>query len=200
MVIFTSSPLLPGKPVNIAVTRFGTRCGRLSSRERARALFQRVADRDGSPEAMDALAGLARADGDFAASRDWAAKAEREWRRRMMLVPEAAYGHAIEHLLAFGAPAETLRVALANYQLRPFGDSATQLASAYLTNHRAEDALRTITPVIDSGWVSSDAHVVAMEACALAGKGEEADAERRKALAINPHALDRNPAMVWLGH
>ncbi len=169
-------------------------------RARAKALFQRVADRDGSPEAMDALAGLARADGDFATSQSWSQRADTEWRRRMKLVPEAAYGHVIEHLLAFGTPAETLRVAEANYRLRPFGDSATQLASAYLVGHRAPDALRVIEPVLASGWVSSDMHVVAMEAYALAGQGEKADAERRNALAINPHALDRNPAMVWLGH
>ena len=169
-------------------------------RARARALFQRVVDRDGSPEAMDALAGLSRADGDFATSQSWSARADTEWRRRMKLVPEAAYGHMIEHLLAFGTPAETLRVAQANYALRPFGDSATQLASAYLAGHRADDALRVIEPVLSSGWISSDMHVVAMEAYALAGQGEKADAERRNALAINPHALDRNPAMVWLGH
>ena len=169
-------------------------------RARAKALFSRVVNRDGSPESMDALAGLARADGDFATSQGWSARADAEWRRRLKLVPEAAYGHMIEHLLAFGTPAETLRVAEANYKLRPFGDSATQLASAYLAGHRAADALRVIEPVLASGWVSSDMHVVAMEAYALAGQGEKADAERRNALAINPHALDRNPAMVWLGH
>ncbi|MDB5683175.1 MAG: hypothetical protein JWM75_873 [Sphingomonas bacterium] len=169
-------------------------------RARAATLFAAVASRDGSPEAMDALAGLARAGGDFATSAAWAARADAEWRRRMRLLPEAAYGHAIEHLLAFGSPAETLRVALANYAVRPFGESATQLAAAYLANHRAQDAIRTIEPVLRSGWVASGAHVVAMEAYALAGEGDRADAQRRKALAINPHALDRNPAMVWLGH
>jgi tetratricopeptide (TPR) repeat protein len=169
-------------------------------RARAGALFARVVERDGSPEAMDALAGLARADGDFARSQGWAAQAEAEWRRRMTALPEAAYGHALEHLLAFGAPAETLRVALAAYKARPFGESATQLASAYLANRRPADAIRIIAPVLESGWVSSDARLVAMEAYALAGDGARADAERRQALAINPHALDRNPAMVWLGH
>jgi tetratricopeptide (TPR) repeat protein len=169
-------------------------------RARAVAMFTRVAERDGSPEAMDALAGLARAEGDFARSQAWSARAEAEWRRRMKLLPEAAYGHALEHLLAFGTPAETLRVALAAYGARPFGESATQLASAYLANRRPAEAIRVIEPVLASGWVSSDAHLVAMEAHALAGDGARADSERRKALAINPHALDRNPAMVWLGH
>jgi tetratricopeptide (TPR) repeat protein len=169
-------------------------------RSQAAAMFARVASRDASPEAMDALAGLARADGDFSRSQGWAARAEAEWRRRMALLPTAAYGHALEHLLAFGSPAETLRVALAAYRARPFGESATQLASAYLANRQPADALRIIEPVLASGWTSSDAHLVAMEASALSGDGQRADAERRKALAINPHALDRNPAMVWLGH
>lgn len=166
----------------------------------AAAMFARVAQRDASPEAMDALAGLARADGDFARSQAWAGRAEAEWRRRIALLPEAAYGHALEHLLAFGSPSETLRVALAAYRARPFGESATQLASAYLANRRPADAIRVIDPVLASGWVSSDAHLVAMEAYALSGDGVRADTERRKALEINPHALDRNPAMVWLGH
>ena len=37
-----------------------------------------------------------------------------------------------------------------------------------------------------------------VEAYALLGRGREAEAERAKAVAINPHALDRNPGMTWL--
>jgi hypothetical protein len=49
-----------------------------------------------------------------------------------------------------------------------------------------------------SGWVAAEPHIVASEAHALLGQGPEADAERKAALAINPHSLDRNPGLVWL--
>jgi len=49
-----------------------------------------------------------------------------------------------------------------------------------------------------SGWVSAEPHIVAAEAHALLGQGPEADAERKAALAINPHSFDRNPGLVWL--
>jgi hypothetical protein len=39
---------------------------------------------------------------------------------------------------------------------------------------------------------------VAAEAYALLGQGERADAERKAALAVNPHSFDRNPGMTWL--
>jgi hypothetical protein len=39
---------------------------------------------------------------------------------------------------------------------------------------------------------------VACEAHALLGQGPAADAERKAALTINPHSLDRNPGLVWL--
>ena len=32
----------------------------------------------------------------------------------------------------------------------------------------------------------------------LLGRGKEAQAARYAAVAVNPHALDRNPGMTWL--
>ena len=166
--------------------------------DQAMAIYQGIAARTNLPEAADAVAGLYRATGDFANAQTWAARADALWRKRLALLPEAAYGHLVDHLLAFGSPAETLQVALKNYQSRPYADAATQLAWAYMANHRPADALKALAPVLASGWVSAEPHIVASEAHALLGQGPEADAERKAALAINPHSLDRNPGLVWL--
>lgn len=166
--------------------------------DQAMEIYLDIARATNLPEAADAVAGLYRGSGDFANAQLWAARADSLWRRRLAQLPEAAYGHALDHMLAFGAPAETLALAQRNYQARPYADAATQLAWAYMANHRPEDALRALEPVLRSGWVSSEPHVVASEAYALLGRGPEADAERKAALAVNPHCLDRNPGLVWL--
>lgn len=166
--------------------------------DQAMAIYQGIAQRTDMPEAADAVAGLYRATGDFANAQAWAARADALWRKRLALLPEAAYGHLVDHMLAFGAPAETLAIALKNYQVRPYADAATQLAWAYMANHRPDEALKTLAPVLASGWVSAEPHIVAAEAHALLGQGPEADAERKAALAINPHSFDRNPGLVWL--
>lgn len=166
--------------------------------DQAMAIYQGIAQRTDLPEAADAVAGLYRATGDFANAQTWAARADALWRKRLAQLPEAAYGHLVDHLLAFGAPAETLRVALQNFQARPYADSATQLAWAYMANHDPANALKVLGPTLASGWVSAEPHIVASEAHALLGQGPEADAERKAALAINPHSLDRNPGLVWL--
>jgi len=164
----------------------------------ALAIFKAMAAGGQLPEAYDDIAGLYRAKGDFAASQSWAARAGALWDKRLKMLPEAAYGHALDHLLAFGDPALALAMAKRNFALRPYGDSATGLAWAYMANHRPADALAAIQPTLASGWTSAEPHIVAAEAYALLGQGERADAERKAALAVNPHSFDRNPGMTWL--
>lgn len=164
----------------------------------AAAIFRQMAARGEVPDALDGMAGLARGSGDLAQAQAWSNKAGAAWDRRLAILPEAALGHALDHLLAFGDPARALEVARRNYALRPYGDAATGLAWAFLVSHRPAEALAAIRPTLDAGWTSAEAHVVASEAYALMGRGQEADAERKAALAINRHALDRNPGMTWL--
>ena len=168
--------------------------------ERSMAMFKTISARTGLPEPADAVAGLYRSMGDRAASQQWAAKADGLWRKRLALIPEAAYGHALDHELAFGDPRRALALAQRNYAARPYAEAATGLAWAYMANHRPQDAVRVIEPVLGSGWTAAEPHIVAAEAYALLGRSEEADAERRRALEINPHSFDRNPGMVWLEH
>ncbi|TVV71743.1 tetratricopeptide repeat protein [Sphingomonas solaris] len=169
--------------------------------KRAMALYRSIARRTGMPEAYDAVAGLYRAQGDLTQSQAWAAKAGAGWAKRLALLPEAAYGHALDHELAFGSdPARALAIAERNYANRPFAESATGLASAYMVNRRPADALRVLAPVLASGWVSAEPWIVATEAYAITGQTARADEARKRALAINPHSFDRNPGLVWLEH
>ena len=168
--------------------------------ERSMALFKAIFAHSGLPEPADAIAGLYRSMGDRAQSEAWAARAQALWDKRLALIPEAAYGHALDHTLAYGSPGTALALAQRNYAARPYAEAATGLAWAYMANHRPADAVRAIEPVLASGWTASEPHIVAAEAYALIGRSSDADAQRRAALAINPHSFDRNPGMVWLEH
>jgi predicted RNA polymerase sigma factor len=78
--------------------------------------------------------------------------------------------------------------------------SAVALAWAEIANNRPAAALAILKPVLASAYVSADQHVAAAQAHLLMGHDREAQAERKAALAINPHALDRDAALVWFGH
>jgi tetratricopeptide (TPR) repeat protein len=164
------------------------------------ALYKSIAKRTDMPEAFDAVAGLYRAQGDLAESQAWAAQAGIRWAKRLAVLPEAAYGHALDHELAFGDAKRALIIAQRNFANRPFGESATGLASAYMANQRPADAVRVIEPVLTSGWVAAEPFIVAAEAYALTGQPAKADAAHKRALEINPHSFDRNPGLVWLEH
>lgn len=162
--------------------------------------YETILARVPNPEAMDALAALHRAQGDFAASRRWADRATPLWEDRLRLFPEAAYGHAFEHYLNFGDPARALDLARRNFAARPYGGAATALGWALLANGRAAEALRVLDAVNASHWISAEQHVAAAQAHALRGDGKAAEAERDKALALNPRILDPAAAMIWFGH
>jgi tetratricopeptide (TPR) repeat protein len=169
-------------------------------REQAARQYEAIARRSGVPEVMDALAGLYRAQGDAARATFWADQAGQIWARRLGQLPEAAYGHAVEHELAFGNPDRALQLAQLDEKARPYGVTAIALAWAYIGVNRPADALRVIDPVLQSAWVSADQHIVAAQAHLLLGQTEDADAERQKALAINPRSFDREAALIWFGH
>lgn len=169
-------------------------------RPEAIARFEAIAGRNESPEVMDALAGLYRAQGDYPHAKAWSDRAGVIWAKRLQQIPEAAWGHAIEHDLAFSDPARALDLARKDYAARPYGAPAIALAWAYVANNRPAQALQTVDQVLASPWVSAEQHVVAAQAHALLGQSDAADAEQQKALAINPHSLDRDAALIWFGH
>jgi len=164
------------------------------------ARFTAILKASSSPDLMDALASLYRAKGDRVKASFWSDQARNSWNERLRLIPEAAWGHAIEHILAFGNPNEALPLAEADYRARPYGLTATSLGWVLIANNRPADALKVIEPVLRSKWVSAEAHLAAAQAHLLLGQTDAADREQRAALAINPRAADPASALIWFGH
>ena len=162
--------------------------------------FLAIVRRNPSPEAMDALASLYRAAGNRDKATFWSDQARMIWNERLRLFPEASYGHAVEHALAFGDPAVALDLARRDFANRPHGMTATALAWALIANNDPTGALKILKPVLASPWVSAETHLAASQADLLLGRVEDADRERQAALDINPHATDATQALLWFGH
>lgn len=159
-----------------------------------------IAAASNSAEVMDATAMLYRHLGDRANSLLWAKRAGALWEERLRLLPEAAYGHAIEHELAFGTPAEALALARKNVALRPYGESRMLLASALLMNNQPLKALAEIAHAEKSGWRSAGLFALKAEAAALAGQPALSQAARAEAEAINPRIFDPLTPLIWFSH
>ena len=162
--------------------------------------MRKVALASPSAEVMDALAVLLRADGQAAESREWAGRASMLWAKRLRQVPEAAYGHALEHELVFGDPHRALALARANLAARPFGESHLLMASALLMNGRTAEALRHLKLAEDGGWRSAPLYALRAQALELEGRGTEAGSAREAALALNPRIFAPATALVWFSH
>lgn len=124
----------------------------MGKREEAMALYRDVIVRTGHPEFMDALAVLEQQAGRADEASRLIARARAEYERRLALFPEAAGGHALDHFLKFGSAEEALRLARANYELRPNGDSALSLAQALDRSGRAREALALLERQARAGW------------------------------------------------
>jgi tetratricopeptide (TPR) repeat protein len=164
------------------------------------AAMLKIAETSHSAETMDALAMLLRAYGRPAESRQWAERAGKIWERCIALMPEAAYGHAIEHELVFGSPTRALDLAQRNLALRPFGESRLLLANALLLDGRNTEALEQLRLAEASGWRSAPLYALLAEVRALAGNQVGAEQARKAAQALNPHIFEPQTALVWFSH
>ena len=151
-------------------------------------LVSRVAD----PEFMDAAAQIYEKKGDAEAARDLLAAARAGYDHRLRRFPEATAGHALDFLLRRD-PQAALPIAELNARARPGGEAQVLLARAQLANGRLPDARRTVEATLATEWRTADLHAVAAETFA-ALKDPRAAAERQKALALNPHVFDDEPA------
>ncbi len=165
-----------------------------------RAILAGAGDDIAMPEVMDALASLYRASGDAKNSRYWAARAGGIWTRRLTQLPQAAYGHALEHELVLGSPARALDLARLNLSARPYGDSSIMLAMALLANGPPQDAVRTLTALERTGWRTAQQYVVLAEASAILGQTQASERARAQALALNPRAFDPAGSLIWFGN
>jgi tetratricopeptide (TPR) repeat protein len=103
----------------------------LGQMERAEELYRAVIEETGHPEFMDALGELLLARGAETEAETWFASARREHERRLLLLPEAAGAHALDHLIRH-APNEPRTLALAREVARiaPNEDNLRRLAEA----------------------------------------------------------------------
>ena len=160
-------------------------------RAEAIALYERViADTDGSPEFLDALAEIRREDGDDSAAAALAARALAAYEARLAQFPEATYGHALDHFLAFGPPDRALAMAEKNHSLRPNGPAKVGLMEALVGADKATAAASLADEWLASQWRSAEGHAAAAEAFAAVGRTEDAELQRAAARAMNPRVFD----------
>jgi len=160
--------------------------------EAAKALYESVIRRSGMPEHMDELARLLREGATPASATEWIKRAETIYRARLKLFPEASVGHAVDHFLQFGTPAEALALARRNAELRPYGDAQVALAAALFRAGQAGAAAECIARVEASGWNTAQLHAIAAQINAALGRNAAADAQRAKALQMNRHTMRLN--------
>ncbi len=165
--------------------------------ERALARFEAIAERWNEPDAMYVAAGLNRDLGREAKAQGWIKRASDVWTQRLAQLPEAAWGHALEHELAFGDPKRALSLAQKNAKNRPYGVPMLLLAEAWIANDQPDKALAICDAVERSGWVSADIWTIKAIAQGKLGRLEEARRSKAKAEAINPRENDPNPALAW---
>ena len=155
------------------------------------ALYADIIARTDNPEFMDAVAGIHRAAGRTEAAAPLIARADAIYEAQLLRFPEAAYGHALEHFLEFGAdPKRTVTLAEANHRTRPNAEAKISLARAYLQAGRKDDARKAIDEALATPWNTADLHAVAAEVLTATGDAAAASEQRRLALAINPAVLD----------
>ena len=162
-------------------------------RAEAQALYQAVLKETGHAEFMDALARLRREGPDPASAAPLIAQAEAAQQERLRLLPEAAYGAALEHELWFGRPDQALELAQRNAALRPNGEARGLLAEALYKAGRTAEAQREIQAVLASAWNTAESHAIAAQVAAALGQREEAERQRASAVDLNPRAFRMYP-------
>lgn len=159
----------------------------LGQTAQATAIYRDVLAAHPLPELMDAYARVLRASGQPAEAGAWIRRARDAHRRRQELLPEAADGHALAHLLAFEPRARTtLELARLNAARRASGDARLALARALLAADRPREAVAVVEAARAAGLDTAETHAVAHDALLRAGLADGANAEAALASAMNP--------------
>jgi predicted Zn-dependent protease len=154
--------------------------------EAARAAYVDLVERTGNPEFMDALAEILAATGDADGAKVWVRRATEAYAARMHRFPEAAYGHALEHALEHGTPAESLDLAEKNHTLRPNAEAKILLARARLRAGDPKGARQTIEAALATPVRTAELHAVAAAIYRALDNETRAVEHRAEAIAINP--------------
>lgn len=161
----------------------------------ARRAYESLVARTGDPEFMDALAGLVALTAKDRAA-DLRRRAHAIYMDRLTKLPEATYGHALEHALREVAdPAFAVTIAEKNRDLRPNGEAYTRLAQAYYRAGRTSDAVAAIRVVLASRWTSGESYATAAVVLTAHGDTKGARAADEKGVARDPYA---GPRLAWL--
>ena len=108
--------------------------------DKARAMYEDLVERTGNPEFMDRLAETLEAQGEDDAAKAMVSKARAVYEARLEQFPEATWGHAIDHWLAWGDPDEALEMARKNHANRPNGDAKLALIEALVNAGKLDEA------------------------------------------------------------
>lgn len=119
--------------------------------------YRDLVGRTGSPEFMDALAGIALQRGDSIAARRWTSRARAIWRERLRVFPEAAYAHAADHCLAAREWGCAVALARRNFAARPYGEAQVVLIAALRGAGRDHEASAQLARLAASPWRSPPA-------------------------------------------
>lgn len=166
----------------------------------AREAMESLARPDTRPEVDDSLANFYRLTGDGNRARAAALRAGAKWRAYVAAFPEAFWGHARDHELAFGNPKAALGYAVKDVRNRPYGEPLIGLARAWIANGRPDYALALLAKVDRTGWTSPETERVRAEALAFSGKPDASEVARKAALAMDPHVYDPARGFIWLDH
>lgn len=142
----------------------------------------------GDPELMAALGELELAVGDEAQGQRLLDEAGAVHRARLERYPEAASGHALDHVLTHGEPTEALALARAEATRHPNGDALSNLAAAHLRTGDTDAAASAIEDALATGWRSADIFTTAAEVYTAAGDTEAASEAWKAARIIDPSA------------
>lgn len=132
------------------------------SADAALEVYERIAARTRSPQAMDGAARMLRARGDEIAVRELVETARQSYDAQLALFPEAAAGHAIDHWLRL-EPDDVdrmIEIAELNAEARPYGETRLRLAMAYLLAGRIADARAVIDAVRTTEWRTAELFVL----------------------------------------
>lgn len=168
--------------------------------KQAEQMYKAIISRTQNPDVMMALSGLYAHLGDVRQAEYWSSQAGILLDQRVKQLPAAYYDHAFDHAITVGDNEAALTLAKANYAARAYGDSAIALARAYIVNGQSQRAVKILTEVNASGWVSVEQHLALAHAYEELGKDQLARREQQAALKINPKALDPNAGLLSFGN
>ncbi|MEL6528455.1 MAG: hypothetical protein AAGK01_07465 [Pseudomonadota bacterium] len=168
-------------------------------REEAKSIYSKIIRRTGNPDVMMALASVHEFEGDEVAAKKLRQRASGLFEQRLAVLPEAYFDHALDLALSNGQNGRALKLATANFEARPFGDAAMALARTHTANGNPRKAIRLLKGVAESGWRSVEQHLDLAEAYEATGDTAAADEEIKRALEMNPRALQAEADMLAFG-